>query len=113
MKECCSEKSCCPCESKHGEFGAGSCPCSCHAKQEGSCPDMTEYFLELADDAWAEVLKDEIKTYIVKTQGPRMKELAKIVAEGNNAKWKGKMKNKKECAEFKDELRAFFGKSKK
>lgn len=113
MKECCSEKQCCPCESKHGECGSGSCPCPCHAKQEGECPDMTHYFLELADTAWEEVLKEEMKAYIMKTQGTRMKELAKIVAEGNNQKWKGKMQNKKECMEFKEELRHFFSKGKK
>lgn len=107
MDECCSEEKCC-CSCK-------SCNCSCHAKEtcgseEG---DMSFYFLELADEAWSEVLKDKIKEHILATQNDRMTELAKIVAEGNNARWRHKMEKKQGCMDFKEKLCQFFSRPKK
>lgn len=74
---------------------------------------MSHYFLELADTAWEEVLKDKMKDYILETQEKRMEELAKIVAEGNNQKWKDKMHKKHSGGEFKEKLIRFFSQSKK
>lgn len=72
-----------------------------------------EYFLDIADSAWGEVLKDEVKKYILSTQKDRMTELAKIVAEGNNQRWRHKMEKKQGCADFKEKLHHFFSQSKK
>lgn len=74
---------------------------------------MGHYFLQLADEAWEEVLKDKIKEYILSTQGKRMTELAKIVAEGNNARWRHKMEKKQGCMNFNEQLGRFFSQSKK
>lgn len=72
---------------------------------------MTDFFLEVADEAWAEVLKDKIKEYILSKQNKQMTELAKIVADGNNQRWKTKMEKKRGCAEFREKLCSFFSKS--
>lgn len=93
--EDCSEKSCC-------------CPCHkevCH--EEG---EMSDWFMDVADEAWTEVLKDKIKDHILKNNDKRMNELAKIVSEANNERWKAKLNKKHSCAEFKMKLAHFFGK---
>jgi hypothetical protein len=95
------------------------CCCPCHAKQEEGCSgeekheEWIKYFLEAADCAWMEVLKDKMKEYILSTQDDRMTELAKIVADGNSQRWKHKMEKKQGCMDFKEKLRRFFGHSKK
>lgn len=94
------------------------CCCSCH-KQEASCSagekqeDQMHYLLEIADEAWSEVLKEKIKEHIIATQNDRMTELAKIVSEGNHQRWKNKMETKQGCFDFKEKLSRFFGQSKK
>lgn len=112
---CCSnEKSCnCACHSQ-----CKSCCCPCHAKhdqcdEECSSESKTNYFLEIADEAWEEVLKDKIKDHILKTQNERMNKLAKIVAEGNNQRWKNKMEKRHGYMEFQEELCEFFSQTKK
>ncbi|HSW73066.1 MAG TPA: hypothetical protein VLG44_06650 [Chlamydiales bacterium] len=103
MGECCSnEKCCCPCHSKQNE--------SCHSNDQEM--EFHSYFLEIADMAWEEVLKDQIKEYILSTQKKRMQELAKIVAEGNNQRWRAKMQNKHSCHEFQEKIHHFFSQTK-
>jgi hypothetical protein len=113
MDQCChshNDKTCsCPvCQS------SGSCPV-CHPK--GVCgenhSEESHPFLEIADSAWMEVLKDKIKEHILATQNDRMTELAKIISETNNNRWKNKMEKKHGCAEFKEKLHQFFAKFKK
>ena len=105
MGDCCShqEKCSCPCHAKHEE--------ACHSEDRHE--DMSGWFLEVADCAWKEVLKDKIKEYIVATQNDRMKELAQIIAEGNNHRWKNKMEKKQGCKEFQEKLCDYFGQCKK
>ncbi len=102
MKECSDQQCCCPCHSSES---------SCHTENHEEISG--HYFLEIADCAWEEVLKDEIKNYILATQKDRMKGLAKLVAETNNARWKNKMEKKQGCADFEEQLHAFFSRSKK
>jgi hypothetical protein len=104
------KKCCCPCH-KHEEVCEESCEASCpdEEKHEG----YMEYFLEAADCAWMEVLKDKMKEHILSTQGDRLAELAKIVSEGNSQRWKFKMEKKHACKDFAERLCQFFGKFKK
>ena len=110
MEDNCSKnKSCASNES--------SC-CHSHEKQHKECDEgnhdgFAKFLLEVADEAWTEVLKDQIKEHILSTQKDRMKELAKIVSEGNSQRWKNKMEKKSGCAEFKEKLCNFFGQHKK
>lgn len=109
MEECSSDQKCC---SNHQK-----CSCPCHSKEhyheEGQHEECAYDFLEAADCAWMEVLKDKIKEYILSTQNDRMTELAKIVAEANNQRWRHKMEKKQGCMDFKEKLCNFFSKQKK
>jgi hypothetical protein len=93
------------------------CSCQCHQCDCCSSHDnkaqFEEYFLDVADHAWEEVLKDKIKEYILSTQEDRMTELAKIVAEGNNQRWRNKMEKKRSCSDFHEKLCSFFSHFKK
>ena len=112
MCQCHSQSSCskggCGC---HG--GSGSCPCSCHQKgstcgSEVSSHSHSEKFLELADQAWMEVLKEKIKENI-RSNAKHLDELAGIIAEANHERWKKKMDTKKCCGNFEEKLNHFFG----
>jgi hypothetical protein len=95
MSECCSKE---------------KCPCSCHTNHS-ECEnqdDFISWFFEIADEAWEEVLKEEIKKHIRETQEDRMKELAKIVSESNSHRWKSKMEKKRCSEECEDKIRGFF-----
>lgn len=94
------------------------CKSECSSTEDETCHDekddcMSDFFLEIADCAWTDVLKDKIKEYILSTQDKHMTELAKIVAESNNQRWKNKMANKQSHIEFEEKLCQFFGQSKK
>ena len=102
------------CCSKNEKNSEGSCSRE-EGKQEhehDSC-DKEKFFIELADEAWTCALKEKMKEYILKTQGDRLEELAKIVAEGNNQRWRHKMEKKQSCMDFKEKLCRFFGQAKK
>jgi hypothetical protein len=105
---CCCEKSSCCCNS--------NCHCcaeeSCEYEDEESCKGTK--LLELADEAWMELLKEKIKAHILKTD-TKLDELAKIVAEANHKRWSHKMKQDKCdsefdqcCDEYKDQLCKLF-----
>jgi len=87
MEHCTSkkEKNCCHEHVKQDEY---------HHEHENWQEMKANYFLELADEAWEEILKDKIKEYILKTQNERMDNLAKVVAEGNAKRWKNRMEEK-------------------
>jgi|SRR5580700_3667052 hypothetical protein len=111
---------CCSDEKHCGDSGSSRnsccCCCSCHTEQESCDKEHSEsksYFLDIADEAWEEVLKDKIKEHILKTQNDRMTELAKVVSEGNNRRWKHRMEKKHSCQEFEEEICRFFSQFKK
>jgi hypothetical protein len=103
----CSNSHCdCHCHDSHHH----TCGHSCHAgaascdehSHENSC-DYPEYFLEVADEAWIEVLKEKIKDHIRKND-PKIDEVARIVAEANKEKWKSKMSKHKCCENYAHQL---------
>lgn len=90
----------------------GQCSCGCghgehHHGCEGKC-HCAEKFLEIADEAWKEVLKEKIKAKIIAKKGEHMEKLAEIIAMANGEKWKHKISAKTKCNEFKDSLKEFF-----
>ncbi len=106
---CCSNQESNSCSSQQS-----GCSCPCHSQQT-SCStegELHQWLLEVADEAWEEVLKDKIKEHILATQKERMTELAKIVSEGNSQRWKMKMEKKKVVGQFKEQLTQFFGQKK-
>lgn len=50
-------------------------------------------FLQLADEAWTEVLKEKIKEHI-KAESKAIDQFAKLVAEANYERWKKKTQEK-------------------
>lgn len=69
---------------------------------------------EIADCAWAEVLKEKIKEHIRSTDN-KIDGLAKIVAEANHKRWKNKMQKdacaseyEECCLDFEEELCRLF-----
>ena len=96
---------------QHNE-GACSCGCGCgehahHHHNEEGC-NCAEKLLEIADEAWAEVLKDKIKAKIIDHKGEHMEKLAEMIAKANGEKWKHKIASKMKCGKFKDDLKEFF-----
>jgi hypothetical protein len=113
-KHHCHEGSCsCPCHHHHE-----SCPCCeggtcsvCHGNHEGSEKgDFAGELLTLADQAWMEVLKEKIKKQIESESGSHLDNLAKLVAQTNQMRWKNKLEAKHGCHEFKDKLADLFKK---
>ena len=97
----------------HGD-GHCSCGCGCgcgsqhhHHDNEEGC-NCTEKFLEIADEAWREVLKEKIKSKIHEHKGEHLDKLAEMIAKANGAKWKNKISAKTNCNEFKENLKNFF-----
>lgn len=108
----CQSKSC-SCSCHHSQCGcqvSHSCgchekSCGCHSKGCG-CNYATK-FLELADQAWMELLKEKIKEHI-QSQPQHMDELARIISEANHDRWQKKMENKECCGGYEHKLEEFF-----
>lgn len=88
------------CSSDHHEH---SC-CHEHHHQD----DFAHQLLELADEAWMEVLKEKIKDNIRQHNGPHLDALAKLVSETNNNRWKGKLGLQNTVEDFKEKLNNTF-----
>jgi len=87
--------------------------CKCGEKYlkaylEGSL-SYEDKFLNLADEAWMELLKEKIKARIEQYQGENLNRLAEIVTNANKEKWKQKISAEYNHEEFKNSLKDFFG----
>ena len=91
--------------SGNGNCGCGSKDCGCSTSGKCNC---AEKFLELADAAWTELLKEKIKNKINSKKGEHMEKLAEIVAKANGDKWRTKLSSKTNAQEFKNTLKEFF-----
>ncbi len=98
---------------RHEYSNEGVCSCGCGAHThhrhdfEGHC-HCAEKFLEIADEAWKEVLKEKIKEKIIAKKGEHIEKLAEIVALANGEKWKHKISAKTKGNDFKEKLKGFF-----
>lgn len=107
------------CESHHHHHHHGhchdECSCCCHDECSGQHHHgkFSRELLELADEAWMEVLKEEIANEIRKTSGDHIKKMAKLVNETNHDRWKELMAEKKGFEEFEDKLKGLLYGSKK
>lgn len=101
--------------------GCNSCGCcdasheACHHHHHHSkCHSSTDYhdfahkLIEMADQAWMEVLQEKIREQVRAMNGKHLDELAKQVAEANNERWKLKMAVEKGCHGFKEKISQFF-----
>lgn len=93
--DCCSHSDCCDGHYHHHEK---------YSKQ----------LLDLADEAWMDVLKEEIANEIRKTSGDQIKKMAKLVNETNHERWKDLLDEKKSFHDFDEKLKALlYGNRKK
>lgn len=77
----------------------------CHESER--C-DMPEKFLDLADEAWMEVLKEKIKAQIESTCGNEMEQLAKVVTETNKERWNQKFAKRRLQHQYHERLKEIF-----
>lgn len=107
-KECCHHHEG---ECSHGE---STCSCSCHQASEGheGYDDFAHELIEMADEAWMEVLKEKLIEHIESTDGANLDKLAKLVTETNKERWKHKLAKKRGCKNFREQLCQFFGQEK-
>ena len=94
---------CCHEEEAHHE-------CCNHDHECHDHESFADQLLELADDAWMEVLHEKLKKAIEAASGKHLEKLAKIVADANKSRWQHKLQKKEDCEAFKAEVAAFFEK---
>lgn len=90
----------------------GGCTCS-HGHECSHDHDQQDFaiqLIEMADQAWMEVLKDKIKEHVQAASTKNLDELAKLVADANHERWKTKMAKEKGRKEFREKVTAFFNK---
>lgn len=97
---------CCSHNHHHEEAHSHS---HCHdddeCDMEGHELSYADMLIEMADEAWEEVLKDKMKAEILKTSGEQLDQIAKLVTQKNSERWKGIMSNKESDEKYKDTLR--------
>jgi hypothetical protein len=67
----------------------------------------------LADEAWMEVLKEEIKKDIIKNSGDHLKKMAELVSRTNHKRWAEKIEEKRNVETFEEDLRELMLRKKK
>lgn len=82
--------------------------CNTAPQQEEECCNLHERLLDLADEAWLEVVKEKIKKEIEASCGDKLNKVAKLVAETNKAKWGAKISAKQHCKEYQQNLLQLF-----
>lgn len=87
--ECCHEDSC------HHHH---------HDHEEECCADFAQHLLEVADEAWMEVLKEKIKKHVETKSGKKLDKLAEFIASSNHTRWKNKMGAKKACSDYEEKV---------
>lgn len=86
------------------------CDCECHTHHH----KYSDELLDLADEAWMEVVKEKIKEEILQHSGKHISQLAKVVAGANHTRWTCKLDEKKNQEEYETLLRSLmFQKQKK
>jgi hypothetical protein len=106
---CHGHHDCCHHEGHHHD----GCQCSsCQHAGHGQSGDFSAKLLEMADEAWMEVLKEKIKEQVAASSGDKLDKLAKIVAESNNARWHQKLELMDIAHNFADKVRGFFSQKK-
>lgn len=104
----CSSRSC-----SHGSAHGESC--GAHHECCGSCnhhsvgeKDFAHQLLEMADEAWMEILKEKIKDKILESSGAQLDQLAKLVSDSNKERWKHKIAGNAVASDYRDKFSQFF-----
>lgn len=93
---CCSEKT------SHHEHDC------CHHHHQGC--DFSQQLLQLADQAWWNVLEEKIEAEVRQQNGAYLDALAKAVAQSNDQRWKSKIAQKSAIENLEAEVARIFKK---
>src|SRR5205814_6628137 len=96
--QCHHEHSCCC----HGEV-CGVCHQHHHHKHE----DFSHELIELADEAWMDVLYEKIKEQVIAKSGKQLDQLANLVAESNHQRWRNKLGANRATSELREKISEF------
>ena len=100
MGECCEESKCgCGSESSCCESSCGCNDSCCDSEMSKG-----KMFMNLAEEAWMELMKEKMKAAIEKASGPKMDKAAQVAVEASIAHWADKKKKEAVCAEFEEKL---------
>lgn len=97
------------CESAHHESHECSCCCHQHHHDHEECGDFAKQLLDVADEAWMDLLKEKIKAKIEAHSAEHLNQLAQLVSETNHNRWQMILAKKKGCHDYKEKLKEFFG----
>ncbi len=92
----------------------GGCQCDCH-HHEPSASDWaadphSEMLLDLADEAWSELMKEKMKVEYERLKGKQMDKAAAAAVQMAMAYWEAKMQKHVKMAEQQEKLRQAMGK---
>ena len=105
------------CGSNMHPYDKGGHYCNCgekvyhfHQQEDENCYCSAK-FLDIAHEAWKEVLKEKIKAKIISRKGEHMDKLADIISTASGEFWKNKIASKSNVSQFKDSLKEYFSTS--
>jgi len=104
MSHSCNDNSC---SEGHHHDQSDACNCCCHRQCDCGCHNKEKYsdqLIELADEAWMEILKEKIKAEILKKSGDHLTQMAQLVNEANHRRWQDKIDERKNAENFEDKL---------
>ena len=90
------------------ECNEGSCNEGSKCGSQSTGCEMTDMMLNLADEAWKQLMMEKMKAEFEKQRGEKMTRVAAASIEASIAKWEHKMSGKMKCQEAKDKLKAAF-----
>lgn len=107
----------------HHHHNHDSCNCSHECSEtccccQGKCcgqhsvvqKDFAHQLLDIADEAWMELLKEKIKDQILKTNGAQLDKLAKLVSSSNSERWKYKIAGNAASNHYREKFSEYFNK---
>ncbi|MBS4168536.1 hypothetical protein [Parachlamydia sp. AcF125] len=107
---CCGSCGCGDNHHHHHHHPHGEHECCEHHHHAVVEKDFAHQLLEMADEAWMEILKDKIKEQILSTDGSNLEELAKMVSQTNHDRWKHKIATNATVHEYREKFSSFFDK---
>ena len=75
-----------------------------HKQKDSCCGKMIDSIKAIANDAWAELLKDKIKEQFEIKTGQKMDKIAEVAADASIEYWKHKIQAKEACKEYEHKL---------
>ena len=95
------------------DHGCSSGHCHSHSHSHHHHDKQASFahqLLEIADEAWMEVLAEKIKAQVEQSNGSQLDQLAKLVGESNKERWKHKLALLKLDEDFKHKVDQHFNK---